>query len=132
MYTSRVESQAVQQSGFQHGTVTIFVLSTSAVTTIEFGPGVNDLRLLFDGSSPTGPGYQHDAAWHDGNGSQPRAALLGPSLISFVDQRLTPSTWQQIIYIDFDNRLAVASSRDHRGIRNLYFSFSADDLYRQR
>ena len=34
-----------------------------------------------------------------------RAALLGPSLtVPFVDRELTLGTWQQIIFIDFDNR----------------------------
>jgi secondary thiamine-phosphate synthase enzyme len=34
-----------------------------------------------------------------------RAALLGPSLtVPFVNGRLTLGTWQQIIYVDFDNR----------------------------
>lgn len=100
--------QSVQKSGFQHGTVTVFCpSSTSAVTTIEFEPGVvNDLRQLFDEIIPQDRVYQHDEAWHDGNGhSHVRAALLGPSLtVPFVDQRLTLGTWQQIIYIDFDNR----------------------------
>jgi thiamine phosphate synthase YjbQ (UPF0047 family) len=32
-------------------------------------------------------------------------ALLGPSLtIPFVDGKLTLGTWQQVIYVDFDNR----------------------------
>jgi len=30
---------------------------------------------------------------------------LGPSLsVPFVEQRLTLGTWQQIIFVDFDNR----------------------------
>jgi thiamine phosphate synthase YjbQ (UPF0047 family) len=34
-----------------------------------------------------------------------RAALLGASLtIPFVDGNLTLGTWQQIVYLDFDNR----------------------------
>jgi thiamine phosphate synthase YjbQ (UPF0047 family) len=34
-----------------------------------------------------------------------RAALLGPSLsVPFVGRRLTLGTWQQIVYVDFDNR----------------------------
>ena len=37
--------------------------------------------------------------------SHVRAALLGPSLtVPFVDGSLTLGTWQQIIFIDFDNR----------------------------
>ncbi|MCB8919817.1 MAG: YjbQ family protein [Ardenticatenaceae bacterium] len=50
--------------------------------------------------------YDHNARWGDGNGhSHVRAALLGPSLtVPFVGGRLTLGTWQQIIYVDFDNR----------------------------
>ena len=50
--------------------------------------------------------YAHNARWGDGNGhSHVRAALLGPSLtVPFIDGRLTLGTWQQIIYVDFDNR----------------------------
>jgi thiamine phosphate synthase YjbQ (UPF0047 family) len=34
-----------------------------------------------------------------------RAALLGASLsVPFIDRSLALGTWQQIIYIDFDNR----------------------------
>jgi secondary thiamine-phosphate synthase enzyme len=101
-------SQAVTQSGLQNGVVTIFCpSSTSAVTTIEYEPGVvNDLRRLFEELIPANIPYQHDEAWHDGNGhSHVRAAFLGPSLsVPFVSQRLTLGTWQQVIYIDFDNR----------------------------
>jgi secondary thiamine-phosphate synthase enzyme len=101
-------TQAVVQSGLKNGMVTVFCpSSTSAVTTIEYEPGVvNDLRRLFDEIIPSNRSYQHNEAWHDGNGhSHVRAAFLGPSLnVPFVAQRLTLGTWQQVIYIDFDNR----------------------------
>ena len=101
-------TQAIAQSGLKNGVVTIFCpSSTSAVTTIEYEPGVvNDLRRLFEELIPANIPYQHDEAWHDGNGhSHVRAAFLGPSLsVPFVSQRLTLGTWQQVIYIDFDNR----------------------------
>ncbi len=56
--------------------------------------------------APPDQPYQHNLRWGDGNGhSHLRAALLGPSLsIPFVAGRLTLGTWQQILYIDFDNR----------------------------
>jgi secondary thiamine-phosphate synthase enzyme len=105
--TGRV-SQAVAQSGLQNGTVTIFCSSsTSALTTIEYEEGVlSDLRRLFDEIVPSNVPYAHNEAWQDGNGhSHVRAALLGPSLtVPFVARRLTLGTWQQIIYLDFDNR----------------------------
>lgn len=100
--------QAVQQSGLTGGTITIFCpSSTSALTTIEYESGcINDLRRLFDEIIDPRRDYAHNARWHDGNGhSHVRAALLGPSLtVPFVDGRLTLGTWQQIIYVDFDNR----------------------------
>lgn len=101
-------AEAVYESGLQNGTATVFCPSaTSALTTIEFESGcVSDLRRLFDEIIDPQRGYAHNARWHDGNGhSHIRAALLGPSLtVPFVGKQLTLGTWQQIIYVDFDNR----------------------------
>ena len=101
-------ARSILQSGLQDGTATIFCpSSTSALTTIEYESGaVSDLRRLFDEIIPQNREYAHNERWHDGNGhSHVRAALLGPSLtIPFVDGQLTIGTWQQIIYVDFDNR----------------------------
>jgi secondary thiamine-phosphate synthase enzyme len=105
---TRSVAQRVHDSGLLEGTVTIFCPSaTSAVTTLEYESGcVSDLRRLFDEIVDPGRHYAHNARWGDGNGhSHVRAALLGPSLtIPFVDGRLTLGTWQQVIYVDFDNR----------------------------
>ena len=98
----------VNEAGLENGIITIFCpSSTSALTTIEYEPGViNDLRRLFDEIIPPNRVYAHDAAWGDGNGhSHVRAALLGASLtVPFTHKQLTLGTWQQIIYVDFDNR----------------------------
>ena len=105
--TDQVAHQ-VAQSGLKDGTVTIFCpSSTSALTTIEYESGVlGDLRRLFDEIIPPNREYAHNARWGDGNGhSHVRASLLGPSLtVPFVNGRLTLGTWQQIIYVDFDNK----------------------------
>ena len=105
--TGNVAKQ-VSQSGLKNGTVTIFCpSSTSALTTIEYENGaLNDLKRLFNEITPQNREYAHNARWGDGNGhSHVRAALLGPSLtIPFVNGSLTLGTWQQIIYVDFDNR----------------------------
>ena len=97
----------ISDSGLRDGTATIFCpSSTSALTTIEYESGaVSDLRRLFDEIIPMNREYAHNERWHDGNGhSHVRAALLGPSItIPFVDKQLTLGTWQQVIYIDFDN-----------------------------
>ena len=105
--TDQVASH-ISQSGLKNGTVTIFCpSSTSALTTIEYESGaLSDLKRLFDEIIPPNREYAHNARWHDGNGhSHVRAALLGPSLtIPFVNGALTLGTWQQVIYVDFDNR----------------------------
>jgi secondary thiamine-phosphate synthase enzyme len=99
---------ALADADLQNGLVTIFCpSSTSAVTTIEYEPGcLSDLRRLFDEIVNPNQPYAHDEAWGDGNGhSHVRAALLKASLtVPFVNQQMTLGTWQQIIYIDFDNR----------------------------
>ncbi|NKQ34973.1 MAG: YjbQ family protein [Chloroflexi bacterium] len=101
-------AQAVAAANLTDGTATVFCPSaTSAVTTLEYESGcVSDLRRLFDEIVDPNRPYAHNARWGDGNGhSHVRAALLGPSLtVPFVDGRLTLGTWQQIIYVDFDNR----------------------------
>ena len=98
----------ILESDLRDGVITIFCpSSTSALTTIEYESGaLSDLRRLFDELIPQDRDYAHNARWHDGNGhSHIRAALLGPSLtIPFSEGHLTLGTWQQIIYLDFDNR----------------------------
>lgn len=101
-------ANVISQSGLKTGTVTVFCSSsTSALTTIEYESGaVSDLRRLFEEIIPQNREYAHNARWHDGNGhSHVRASLLGPSLtIPFVNGELTLGTWQQVIYVDFDNK----------------------------
>jgi len=101
-------AKAVRQTELMNGIATIFCPSaTSGVTTLEFESGcLSDLRRLFDEIVDPDRYYAHNARWGDGNGhSHVRAALLGPSLtVPFVDGRLMLGTWQQIIFVDFDNR----------------------------
>jgi secondary thiamine-phosphate synthase enzyme len=101
-------SECIQSSTLLNGLVTVFCpSSTSGVTTIEYEPGVlQDLNQLFDKIVPKDYSYQHNEAWHDGNGhSHVRAALLKASItIPLVNGRMTLGTWQQIVFIDFDTR----------------------------
>jgi secondary thiamine-phosphate synthase enzyme len=101
-------SRAVAESSLKDGVVTIFSpSSTSALTTIEYESGcISDLQRLFDEIVDPKKHYAHNARWGDGNGhSHVRAALLGASFsVPFVNRRLTLGTWQQIIFVDFDNR----------------------------
>ncbi len=101
-------SSVVRESGLKDGIATIFSPSaTTALTTIEFESGcVSDLKRMFDEILPPERDYQHNLKWGDGNGhSHIRAALLKASFtVPFIDRRLTLGTWQQIIFVDFDNR----------------------------
>ena len=105
--TDAVQS-CVSEHGYLDGIVTVFCAgATSGVTTIEFESGcVRDLERLFDEIVPVDVPYAHNERWGDGNGhSHVRAALLGPSLtVPVVSGRLRLGTWQQIIFVDFDNR----------------------------
>lgn len=98
----------VRESELTDGIVTIFCPSaTSALTTIEYESGaLADFERLFDEIIDPSREYKHNLRWHDGNGhSHVRAALLGPSLtVPFAGRQLTLGTWQQILYVDFDNR----------------------------
>lgn len=100
--------QAVQDSELKDGIVTLFAPgSTAGITTIEYEDGaIQDFQRLFDEIAAQQQHYAHNARWGDGNGhSHVRAALLGPSLtVPFVDGKLLLGTWQQIIFVDFDNR----------------------------
>jgi secondary thiamine-phosphate synthase enzyme len=98
----------VDKSRIKNGIVTIFCPgSTGAITTIEYESGVlEDLKKAIERIAPSQIPYAHDQRWGDGNGfSHVRAALLGPSLtVPIVHGELTLGTWQQIVFLDFDNR----------------------------
>jgi len=105
--TPRVNS-ALERSGIREGLLTVFCQgSTGSITTIEYESGVvNDLRKAIERVAPSNIPYEHDKRWGDGNGfSHVRAALMKPSLsVPVVDGRLALGTWQQLVFIDFDNR----------------------------
>jgi secondary thiamine-phosphate synthase enzyme len=98
----------LRHSKIENGLVTVFCPgSTGAVTTIEYESGViRDLQKAIEKIAPSNIPYEHDRRWGDGNGfSHVRAALMKPSLtIPLIKGRLTLGTWQQIVFIDFDNR----------------------------
>lgn len=97
----------LKSTGLKAGTVTVFCPgSTGGVSTVEYEPGlIKDIPEFLDQIIPEGR-YHHDETWHDGNGhSHLRSTLIGPSLVvPFTDGRLTLGTWQQIIFMDFDNK----------------------------
>ncbi|MCQ2738670.1 MAG: secondary thiamine-phosphate synthase enzyme YjbQ [bacterium] len=102
----------VQNCVYQHelkdGLVCVSIQgSTSAVTTIEYENGlIQDLQEALERVAPSGQEYHHDEIWHDGNGyAHIRSALLGNSVcIALIDGLLNLGTWQQIVFLDFDNK----------------------------
>ena len=105
--THHVEA-VIERSGIKNGLLTVMCPgSTGSVTTIEYESGVlKDLQKVIEKIAPSNTVYEHDKRWGDGNGfSHVRAALMKPSLtIPLMKGRLTLGTWQQIVFIDFDNR----------------------------
>ena len=98
----------LERSKIENGLLTVFCPgSTGSVTTIEYESGVlKDLQKAIEKIIPSNIPYEHDRRWGDGNGfSHVRAALMKPSLsVPLIKGRLTLGTWQQIVFIDFDNR----------------------------
>jgi secondary thiamine-phosphate synthase enzyme len=105
--TSQV-AKHVEKSGINSGIVTLFIVgSTAGITTIEYEPNLlSDFKNMWDRVIPQNIPYEHNRTWGDGNGhSHVRASTLGASLtIPFSNKKLTLGTWQQIVFVDFDNR----------------------------
>ena len=101
-------SDLLVNNNFLEGNVLLFAGgSTAGITTIEYEPGLlKDYPKFFERLAPANINYEHDNTWHDGNGhSHVRAAIQGASLtVPFTRERLLLGTWQQIIFVDFDNR----------------------------
>jgi secondary thiamine-phosphate synthase enzyme len=100
--------EALEKTSLKTGVVTVFVTgATAAITTIEYEDGlVADLGDALQRIAPVEIDYAHNERWHDGNGhSHIRASLLGPSLtVPFYEGRLMLGTWQQIVFLELDNR----------------------------
>ena len=105
--TGEIE-KILHETGMVEGNVLIFAGgSTGGITTIEYEPGLlKDYPKFFGRIAPAEINYEHDNTWHDGNGhSHIRSAIQGASLtVPFKDKKLLLGTWQQVIFVDFDNR----------------------------
>lgn len=105
--TARVQKGVAGQS-IEDGVATVFVPgATGALTTIECEPDlIKDMKVLFEELIPENRSYKHDSGSPDGNAhSHLRASMIGPSVsIPFEGKQLTLGTWQQIVFLDFDNR----------------------------
>jgi secondary thiamine-phosphate synthase enzyme len=99
---------SVTESGVRSGIVCIANPgSTGGITTIEFEPGaVADLKATLEKLAPEKARYHYNDTWDDGNGfAHLRSALVGASQSFPVrDGKVALGTWQQIVFLDFDNR----------------------------
>jgi secondary thiamine-phosphate synthase enzyme len=99
--------QLIGESRIENGQLcATMVGSTGSITTIEYEPGVvEDLKQAITSLAPPGREYEHEKAWHDGNGhSHVQAALLGPSIALAVrNGSLKTGTWQQVVAVNHDN-----------------------------
>jgi len=81
--------------------------STCGITTLEYEEGlIEDLKKVLNDLVPVSENYKHCQKWGDCNGfSHIRSALIKPFLcVPIENGRLLLGTWQQIVFLDFDNR----------------------------
>lgn len=101
-------AQEVRESGLKVGTVTVFVIgSTAGITTIEDEPGLlADFQANLERLIPQSLEYAHHRCGGGNNAhSHLRASLWGCSLtIPFENGELLLGTWQQVVLVDFDTR----------------------------
>ncbi len=101
-------SGAVEKAGKEEGICLISCPgSTCGITTIEYEKGViEDLKRALEKIAPMNKDYEHCKKWGDCNGyAHVRSALIQPFLsVPVEDGKLALGTWQQIVFIDFDNR----------------------------
>ncbi len=99
--------QLIKESQIENGNINATMVgSTGSLTTIEFEAGVvEDLKRAINQIAPPDLEYEHEKAWHDGNGhSHVQAALIGPSIVLPVQSgKLILGTWQQVVAINHDN-----------------------------
>lgn len=98
----------LKESGVKDGVVSVFIPgATGAITTTECETGlIEDIKKMFRRIIPEKGDYLHDANHPQGNApSHLRASLVGPSItIPVTDGVMTLGRWQEVIFIDFDNR----------------------------
>lgn len=105
--TDRV-SEAVRKSNIKDGLCLISCPSaTTGITTIEADPNLlEDFKEFLEKIVPSNKPYHHDQTWGDANGfSHIRSSLIKPFItLPMENGKLILGTWQQIVFIDFDNR----------------------------
>jgi secondary thiamine-phosphate synthase enzyme len=105
--TDRV-SEIVKNSKIKEGLCLISSPgSTCGITTLEAEPNlIADFKEFLEKLVPSNRSYRHDKTWGEANAfSHLRSALLKPFLaVPIEDGKLVLGTWQQIVFVDFDNR----------------------------
>jgi len=105
--TDRI-SEIVEKSKIKDGLCLISCPgSTAGLTTIEYDPNLlEDFKEFLEKIIPSDRDYRHDRTWGDKNApSHIRSALIKPFLtVPIEDGKLVLGTWQQITFLDFDNR----------------------------
>lgn len=98
----------VRKSGIEEGLCSVSVIgSTASVSTMEYESGlVEDLADYYERIIPSDIRYMHNEKWHDGNGySHIRSTTTKTSQTFQIEKgSILLGTWQQIIFIDFDNK----------------------------
>ena len=101
-------SEIVEKSKIKDGICLISSAgSTCGITTIEYESGlIKDLKRTLEIIAPMNENYEHCKKWGDCNGyAHIRSALMKPFLaVSIENGKLVLGTWQQIAFLDFDNR----------------------------
>ena len=99
--------EKIYEARLQNGFVNLFVPgATGALTTIEYEPGlIKDFKNLWEKLISERGSYFHDHGFNSNAHSHLRASVIGPSLtVPFEKGKLTLGVWQQIVFVDFDNR----------------------------
>ena len=106
--TSQVQN-AIERSSLTNGIVNVHVAgSTGAISTVEYEPGLvqTDIKEFLEKIIPYKKDYAHHKTWHDYNGAgHLRSFLIKTSqTFPFKNKNLLLGTWQQIIYIENDEK----------------------------
>jgi secondary thiamine-phosphate synthase enzyme len=99
---------ALSKSNAKEGYVILFLRSTtSSITIMEYENGLlTDLPRSLEHIASRKGIYEHEKAYHDGNGhSHVLSSVIGVNLsIPFKEGSLLLGTWQQIVLCEFDVR----------------------------
>ena len=106
--TNQVQN-SIKSSGIDNGIVNVHVAgSTGAISTLEYEPGlVNyDIKEILEKLIPYDRNYAHHKTWHDYNGAGHLRSFIikTTQTFPFKKQKLILGTWQQIIFIECDEK----------------------------